>query len=111
MSAGNPGQKVYVYAVFFFPELSGKEERVLENWPRLRERCWILSSETATAFLNSSDFGASLGPAESPHRVSLTSSPGASRTQGLGVCTAGVLIRGNTTRGNTTRNSERKMAL
>ena len=30
-------------------------KRLLENWPRLRERCWILSSETATAFLSSSD--------------------------------------------------------
>ena len=25
-------------------------KRLLENWPRLRERCWIFSSETATAF-------------------------------------------------------------
>ena len=31
-------------------------KRLLENWPRLRERCWIFSSETATAFLSSSDF-------------------------------------------------------
>ena len=30
-------------------------KRLLENWPRLRERCWIFSSETATAFLSSSD--------------------------------------------------------
>ena len=29
-------------------------KRLLENWPRLRERCWIFSSETATAFLSSS---------------------------------------------------------
>ena len=29
---------------------------LLENWPRLRERCWIFSSETATAFLSSSEF-------------------------------------------------------
>ena len=28
---------------------------LLENWPRLRERCWIFSSETATAFLSSSE--------------------------------------------------------
>ena len=28
---------------------------LLENRPRLRERCWIFSSETATAFLSSSD--------------------------------------------------------
>ena len=28
---------------------------LLENWPRLRERCWIFSSETATASLSSSD--------------------------------------------------------
>ena len=28
---------------------------LLENWPRLRERCWIFSSETATAFLSSFD--------------------------------------------------------
>ena len=27
-------------------------KRLLENWPRLRERCWIFSSETATAFLS-----------------------------------------------------------
>ena len=25
------------------------------NWPHLRERCWIFCSETATAFLSSSD--------------------------------------------------------
>ena len=31
-------------------------KRLLENWPHLRERCWIFSSETATAFLSSSDF-------------------------------------------------------
>ena len=31
-------------------------KRLLENWPRLRERCWIFSSETATAFLSSSEF-------------------------------------------------------
>ena len=30
-------------------------KRLLENWPRLRERCWTFSSETATAFLSSSD--------------------------------------------------------
>ena len=30
-------------------------KRLLENWPRLRERCWIFSSETATAFLSSSE--------------------------------------------------------
>ena len=30
-------------------------KRLLENWPGLRERCWIFSSETATAFLSSSD--------------------------------------------------------
>ena len=30
-------------------------KRLLENWPRLRERCWIFSFETATAFLSSSD--------------------------------------------------------
>ena len=30
---------------------------LLENRPRLRERCWIFSSETATAFLSSSDSG------------------------------------------------------
>ena len=30
-------------------------KRLLENWPCLRERCWIFSSETATAFLSSSD--------------------------------------------------------
>ena len=29
--------------------------RLLENWPGLRERCWIFSSETATAFLSSSE--------------------------------------------------------
>ena len=28
---------------------------LLENWPRLRERCWIFSSETATAFMSSPD--------------------------------------------------------
>ena len=28
--------------------------RLLENWLHLRKRCWILSSETATAFLSSS---------------------------------------------------------
>ena len=28
---------------------------LLENRPRLRERCWVFSSETATAFLSSSD--------------------------------------------------------
>ena len=33
--------------------LQGK--RLLENWPRLRERCWIFSTETATAFLSSSE--------------------------------------------------------
>ena len=32
-------------------------KRLLENWPRLRECCWIFSSETATAFLSSSDLG------------------------------------------------------
>ena len=31
-------------------------KRLLENWPHLRERCWIFSSETATAFLSSSDY-------------------------------------------------------
>ena len=36
--------------------LSGKEKQLLENWPRLRERCWIFSSETATTFLRSSEF-------------------------------------------------------
>ena len=30
-------------------------KRLLENWPRLRERCWTFSSETATAFLSSSE--------------------------------------------------------
>ena len=30
-------------------------KRLLENWPRLRERCWIFCSETATAFLSSSE--------------------------------------------------------
>ena len=30
-------------------------KRLLENWPRLRERCWIFSSVTATAFLSSSE--------------------------------------------------------
>ena len=30
---------------------------LLENWPRLRERCWTFSSETATAFLSSSESG------------------------------------------------------
>ena len=35
---------------------SGKENGCcMENWSRLRERCWIFSSETATAFLSSSD--------------------------------------------------------
>ena len=29
-------------------------KRLLANWPRLRERCWIFSSETTTAFLSSS---------------------------------------------------------
>ena len=29
---------------------------LLENWPRLRERSWIFSSETATAFLSFSQF-------------------------------------------------------
>ena len=32
-----------------------QRKRLLENWPRLRERCWIFSSETATAFLSSSE--------------------------------------------------------
>ena len=32
-------------------------ERLLENWPRLRERSWIFSSKTATAFLSFSDTG------------------------------------------------------
>ena len=36
-------------------------KRLLENWPRLRERCWIFSSETATAFLSSSYHQASPG--------------------------------------------------
>ena len=31
-------------------------KRLLENWPRLRERCWIFASETATAVLSSSEF-------------------------------------------------------
>ena len=31
-------------------------KRLLENWPRLRERCWTFSSKTATAFLSSSGF-------------------------------------------------------
>ena len=31
-------------------------KRLLESWPRLRERCWIFSSETATTFLSSSEF-------------------------------------------------------
>ena len=31
-------------------------KRLLETWPRLRERCWIFSSETAAAFSSSSDF-------------------------------------------------------
>ena len=35
-------------------------KRLLENWPRLRERCWIFSSETATAFLSSSDYCATI---------------------------------------------------
>ena len=35
----------------------GQGKRLLENWPRLLERCWIFSSETATAFLSSSEFG------------------------------------------------------
>ena len=29
-----------------------QEKWLLENWPRLRERCWIFSSETAAAFLS-----------------------------------------------------------
>ena len=32
-------------------------KRLLANWARLQERCWIFSSETATAFLSSSDLG------------------------------------------------------
>ena len=32
-------------------------KRLLENSPRLRERCWIFSSETATAFLSSPELG------------------------------------------------------
>ena len=30
-------------------------KRLLENWPHLREHCWTFFSETATAFLSSSD--------------------------------------------------------
>ena len=30
-------------------------KRLLENWPPLREHCWIFSSETATTFLSSSE--------------------------------------------------------
>ena len=30
-------------------------KRLLENWRRLRERCWIFSSKAATAFLSSSE--------------------------------------------------------
>ena len=33
-----------------------REWRLVENRPRLREHCWILSSETATAFLSLSEF-------------------------------------------------------
>ena len=32
-------------------------KRLVENWPRLRDRCWIFSSETATAFLSSDETG------------------------------------------------------
>ena len=32
-----------------------EREWLLENWPCLRERCWIFSSETATALLSSPD--------------------------------------------------------
>ena len=32
-----------------------QQKWLLENWPRLQERCWIFSSETATAFLSFSD--------------------------------------------------------
>ena len=42
-----------------FLAFSGKEKWLLENRPRLRERCWIFFSETATAFLSSSDFSTS----------------------------------------------------
>ena len=45
-------------------------KRLLENWPRLRERCWIFSSESATAFLSSSEFG-SLEKGCTPQGVSL----------------------------------------
>ena len=33
----------------------GTFRQLLEDWPRLRERCWIFSPETATTFLSSSD--------------------------------------------------------
>ena len=36
-----------------FGHFSGKENWLLENRPRLWERCWIFSSETAAAFLSS----------------------------------------------------------
>ena len=35
----------------------------LENWPRLQERCWIFSTETATAFLSSSELSGPCGVA------------------------------------------------
>ena len=38
---------------------------LLENRPRLRERCWIFSSETATAFLSSPENQATLSCARS----------------------------------------------
>ena len=33
-----------------------QEKWLLENWPRLRERSWIFSSETATTFLSFSEY-------------------------------------------------------
>ena len=48
-------------------------KRLLENWPRLRERRWIFPSETATAFLSWEPVGhlqGSLGPSwpETPRK-------------------------------------------
>ena len=96
-----------------------QEKWPLEDWPRLRERSWIFSSETATAFLSSSEWrpkGSRIVRANvecsfelSPFQVffwSLISQ----EPLNAPFCFAGVL-RGNTIRGNTTRNSERKMAL